>query len=93
MSEIMQFGLGLSSWNNFSAGCCSREAAAMKLKTKSWEGSMSRFSHPSGNPVSSHGKLSWITRIWSPESMARERTVSKRAALYGVVIMVIMMPR
>lgn len=91
-SENIAFGLGVSSSNNFSAGCCSRAVAKKNLSAEPIAGSMSRFSHPSGNPASSDGNLSWTNRIWSPDCMARVTTVRKRAALCGVVTMVMVMP-
>lgn len=91
-SENIAFGLGVSSSNNFSAGCCSRAVAKKNLSAKPIAGSMSRFSHLSGNPASSDGNLSWTNRIWSPDCMARVTTVRKRAALCGVVTMVMVMP-
>lgn len=66
--------------------------AAKKLKVMSCECTMSKFSHVRGNPTSSHGNFSWITRIWSPDSVGWSITALKRAALCGVVNMVMIMP-
>ncbi|PON31766.1 hypothetical protein PanWU01x14_367110, partial [Parasponia andersonii] len=87
-SDITQFGCGVSSSINFSAGFCSIEAALKSFGAKPREGSKSKFSHPSGNPASSYGNLTRSRWILSPVSLSRVRTDSKRAALCGVVTMV-----
>ena len=84
----MQLGLGVSSSNISSTGFCRLLVALNKLMPLPSEGSMSRFSHPSGNPASLHGNWSSTNLIWNPESEARAITPEKRAAFCEVVIMV-----
>ena len=92
MSEIMQLGCGDSFSNNSSAGCCSMQVEAIKSVPNSSEGNLSRLSHPSGIPASSQGNQSEMTWIWSPDSTARAKLVSKRTALCVVVITVTTAP-
>lgn len=88
----MQFGLGVKPSKAFSAGSCRNVFAAMKkLKPMPIEGSMSKFSHPSGKPASLEGNWSWSTRSWWPELEARVKVSEKRAALCGVVTTVTIM--
>ncbi|KAK6232525.1 hypothetical protein SCA6_002598 [Theobroma cacao] len=78
---MIQLGRGISSSNNFCTGFSSMLAAWKKFKAKLNEGSISKFSHPSGNPASAHGNRNSAKRIESPDSMARSRVDLNRAAL------------
>jgi hypothetical protein len=67
--------------------------ALKRLNIISFVFTMSKFSHPSGNPTCFDGKLSVTSLICRPEETARERTELKRDAFFGVVNMVTIIPR
>ena len=66
---------------------------AWNILYKSFEATMSKFSHPSGSPASLDGKWSCTSRIGRPDETSRERTELNRDAFFGVVNMETITPR
>lgn len=83
-SAIMQFGKNSNSSSHFSSGFCSMLFAAKNFGTKSREGRVSMFSHPSDNLASWPRKRSEMNSMLRLEDFACSRIVLNRAALRGV---------
>lgn len=91
-SDMMQSGPGRCFRRCSTRGSCSMAQPFKKFRSNSFEGTASKFSHPSGRPTSMLGNLRVTNLIRRLDSTILLMTLSSRLAFAGVVMTVTIAP-